>query len=1014
MERRLTIRLLGELELCLDGERLALPPSKKTRALLGYLVLSDRSHRRDRLCALLWDVADDPRAALRWSLSKLRELVDRAGRPRLIADRDAVRLDLEGVLVDVAEARALLGRTLAEVSTEALEEALALFRGELLEGLELPDFHAYYAFCLSEREALRGLQLRLVSELLARFKEQPERALPHARRLVELDPTSESARAEFFALLHASGRAREVAAESQKTIRLFERAAALAPPDEGESGRASRVPEERRSELAEPLVGRSSELARLRAFVGDARPFARALLIVGEAGVGKSRLLRQSVRDAAGAGLVREGAAYEVDAGFAYAPFRALLAESGALAQAEHAGGTPAARADLSLLRDQLFQRVAEWLATKQSDGPVLLALEDLHWFDEGSAQLLHYLISASQGMLRLLLTARSGELSDNAPVRRVLRALRSAGVLEELALGPLSAAEIGALVRTLGASADPAQIHAESAGNPLFAIELARASGRRTEGVPASLTRLVRERMESLGAEHVELVRWAAVLGERFRSEELAGLMALEPGALVDALEQLERLGWLCFEAGETVRFSHAIVHRAIYDGLSDPRRRLMHARVAHQLERAGSTDGLVVASLARHAALGGDAEMAVKACVLAGERCLRLFAVSDATALARRGLAYVAALPLPARVLREIELREIAVMARRPEADDDLHGRLAELASEALSLSEIDHARRAFFLQAFLRWEEGNSIDARHFSREAERCSRLGGSRERLRALGDTARCLCFLERDLTEAQAFVLEAEALVSAGEPETASVTVARGMLELWRGEHALAEQALARALALARQEGDRLLEFLALEFAVESAMTQGEWARAATLAEALVAQSARCREGSETPYAEAVRALVARVLGRGETGALEAALSALRAADAKQRMAYVLVRAAEQLLALGEADKARRMAEEGLALAELMESATEEALSRAVLLQHAFRSGEPVGPAQAALAAFAERPLSMRGRKAIAAALAATSTKARPAQRGEEAHGTRDRRARLRGAGGSRRDRAED
>ena len=84
-------------------------------------------------------------------------------------------------------------------------------------------------------------------------------------------------------------------------------------------------------------------------------------------------------------------------------------------------------------------------------------------------------------------------------------------------------------------------------------------------------------------------------------------------------------------------------------------------------------------------------------------------------------------------------------------------------------------------------------------------------------------------------------------------------------------------------------------------------------------------------------------------------------------ADAKQRMAYVLARAAEQLLALGEADEAKRMAEEGLALAELMESTTEEALSRAVLLQHAFRAGEPVGPAQAALAAFAERPLSMRG-----------------------------------------------
>src|SRR5512145_2814499 len=86
----LSIRVLGEIAVVRGGEGLLLPPSKKTRALLAYLAVTGRPHRRERLCSLLWDVTDDPRAALRWSLSKLRRLVDEKHRPRIVADRDGV------------------------------------------------------------------------------------------------------------------------------------------------------------------------------------------------------------------------------------------------------------------------------------------------------------------------------------------------------------------------------------------------------------------------------------------------------------------------------------------------------------------------------------------------------------------------------------------------------------------------------------------------------------------------------------------------------------------------------------------------------------------------------------------------------------------------------------------------------------------------------------------------------------------------------------------------------------
>src|SRR5215212_1304242 len=97
----LTIRLFGELEVSRGAETLVLPPSKKTRALLAYLVATGRPHRRERLCELLWDVPDDPRGALRWSLSKLRPLVNDPGTVRLQAEGDTVALRADDIHVDL-------------------------------------------------------------------------------------------------------------------------------------------------------------------------------------------------------------------------------------------------------------------------------------------------------------------------------------------------------------------------------------------------------------------------------------------------------------------------------------------------------------------------------------------------------------------------------------------------------------------------------------------------------------------------------------------------------------------------------------------------------------------------------------------------------------------------------------------------------------------------------------------------------------------------------------------------
>ncbi|HEX5661287.1 MAG TPA: AAA family ATPase [Polyangiales bacterium] len=873
MAEALQIRLLGEQELVRGDVALTLPPSRKTRALLAYLVLSRRPVRRDRLCELLWDVADDPRAALRWSLSKLRELVDSDGHPRLLADRESVRLALDDVRVDVFEVQKLTQRPLAELPTAELEGALEAFRGELLEGLELPDFHAYYAFCLSERASLQRLQTEILNELIARHP--PERALGYARRLVELDP-SEGARAQFQ--------------------RLLQRSAEPLP------ARVVRVLE------AAPFVGRAAELAELRTWLSARTP--RVFTLEGEAGLGKSTLVARFVSEAEREGVrVLRCAARELDRGSPYAGLQPLFAALGVALELD-AVQRPADEGE----EQRALARRLQALLEKLPD--CVIVLEDLHWFDRMSAELT-YRLAGQRGCL--VITLRPGELVDNAHARRCLAAIRELPAHESLVLAPLSHEETLAL---LPGVTDVARIHRESAGNPLYALELARA-----DGSSGSLAALVRTRLEGLPSVLQDVLRWAALLGVELGVDRLQSLVALEPESFVEALEQLARLGFLQLEH-DRARFAHEVVARAIYDGLSGPRRRLMHARVSRQ-----TTDA---AELAHHALLAGDTEAAVRACIAAGHRCLGLLASAEALALAQRGLGYVRSLPQPSACVLELDLQELSLLARRPQDPEAFAARLGELAVQALAMSELACARRGFYLQAFLQWERGEVVDTRRYSREAERCSRLSEPGERVRALADASHCLIALERDLTDAQAFVSEAEALIASGQPDIAGVSLCRGAMELYRGDYQAAEQALTHASERARVQQERLIEFFALEWLAELELARGVWTEERVT---LMVALGETRAGSEAPFARALRTLIRHANGRAQEAELVEAMAALETADSKHRQARLLLHWAELLYARGQRAQAAERAREALALAERVERGSELMIARALLLQ---------------------------------------------------------------------------
>lgn len=217
---RLTLRVLGEIEVARGSTPLALPASKKTRALLAYLAVTGRPHRRERLCELLWDVPDDPRGALRWSLSKLRALVDEPGQPRIRAERDSVAFDAAGLELDLFEARALAGPAPAEAPTADLEAAAARFRGGFLEGLDLPSCPEFRSWRAAERESARKLHAAVLSALIDRHAAAPERAIAHARALVALDPHEPEAQARLLGLLWAAGSRDEAEAQFAAAERL--------------------------------------------------------------------------------------------------------------------------------------------------------------------------------------------------------------------------------------------------------------------------------------------------------------------------------------------------------------------------------------------------------------------------------------------------------------------------------------------------------------------------------------------------------------------------------------------------------------------------------------------------------------------------------------------------------------------------------------------------------------------------------------------------------------------------
>lgn len=215
------IRLFGNLEVQLSGQPLELPHSKKTRALLGYLAATGRPHSRVHLCDLLFDGPVDPRAALRWSLTKLRGVLDGGGMRRLDAGRNEVTLAPNAANIDLAMMRALEAEGFKSVPEDRLRALATTCRGEFLEGLAMPSCPRFHEWYVGARESASNLRLSLLSALVDRLSASPEEALAFAREQLIIDPFRESAHVTVVQLLGRLGRPREALQQYDSCRRLL-------------------------------------------------------------------------------------------------------------------------------------------------------------------------------------------------------------------------------------------------------------------------------------------------------------------------------------------------------------------------------------------------------------------------------------------------------------------------------------------------------------------------------------------------------------------------------------------------------------------------------------------------------------------------------------------------------------------------------------------------------------------------------------------------------------------------
>ncbi len=738
-----------------DGSIIEIP-SASQRRLLGVLAV----HAPRRLRAeWLADVLEISPGALRRSISRLRGVL---GPESLVTASTGYVLacPVDAVFFCEEAARAAS----ADDHIAALERAVGLWGGTALEEFEAEDWARGEIARLTEIHG--ALVDDLADELVS--ARRPEEAIAVLGAQVARYPYRDRSRGLLIRALAGAGRmadalrafqdyhavlAEELGTEPSPEVVRIERRVAT-----GWDGVSSATAtDESRGAGLFPLpgllsqkghfVGRSAErdvlLAEL-AMVATAG--LRCVCITGEAGMGKTMLLAELARSAAGLGVnVLCGASDET--GLSLEPFRTILGACVDHADAdlliEHVarcGGElarlcprlatrvpttpPPTESDDATQRFLTFEAVADLFTRIAARGRLVLMLDDLQWTEPTALMLLRHLARSLAGAPVLLITSRRDPGEPASEDLRGALAELERGRTRQLPLPAFGDDEITALVAVLLPSASDAvraqitaTVHEETAGNPLYATEVIKNWGdtggpdrRRT--VPASLREVLWSRVHALGAEAADVLTTASVLGAEFQEDLLIEMVESPEGHVRRAIDTSVAAGVLIdiSSARRVLRFAHALIATALYGEIGSSSRAHLHEQAVRVLsKRAGEPSPDVVVQLARHCTLAGMGPEAIHWSTRAGDDALRSLSPTEAARHYRSALDAALELGRP-----EAERADLLVRlgeAQHVAGDASALGTLTEAANLAIGSGNSGALVRAALAadRGFMRTDAG-----------------------------------------------------------------------------------------------------------------------------------------------------------------------------------------------------------------------------------------------------------------------------------------------------------------
>ena len=721
-----------------------------------------------------------------------------------------------------------------------------------------------------------------------------------------------------------------------------------------------------------PLVGRRAERDALRLLLDDAMDGrGHTLLMTGESGIGKSRMLAELVREAgARQMLVASGRAYSVEAAVPYgavadaltAPLRAL--ESGTLAVLARGteddvrtvvpglGGATTNARQASVIdtdgKTRLFWNVAQFLTRLAARQPMLLLLDNAHGSDPSSLELLHFLARQIHDARVLLVLAYVEDGAEiNPALRAVERSLLASREATSRAIEPLTAHDLGELLqRVFALRNDEARPHADALfahtrGNPFFVEQTLKSlitDGRIHHGdtgwivedanpstLPATVREAVRARLEPLGADARRVMEIASIIQHRASLDLLDRVAALPPDDFVNAIEELchrRVLVELRTDASAHYEFTHPILKSTVHGDLSAARERALHAAVAAALEAMHGESSVghateIAQHLLRGNVLGGDA------------RALPYLAAAGRDALARRADQEAARW-----------LSEALSIAERTHDVAQCAGLLEELGTARQRLGDSEGAINSW-LRALALADAANDQGARArlFSLLGQESARAGNARQALLWLEQAEAVAATVNRPDLVVRVRLSRAKTLQALGQHDAATASV-RDTLPLaeslsdapllarvhqtalqlyaWTGPASTARTHGAEALRLAEASGDGEVAWVTHW---SLAMLEGFTGRADGVARHL-REASRLADELSSPLLQAMTAEIriehASAVGRWSEGVAlaERTIPIARAVAPQSLLPRLLVWTGLIVLARDETERARALFDE--------------------------------------------------------------------------------------------------